>query len=51
MRSLGVQPQRFSKYCLGIPVFYPGVKANLFKPRYLLIERIMRKGDPDERFH
>jgi len=44
MRSLGVQPQRFSKYCMGISIFNPEIKANNFKPRTLLVERIMWKG-------
>ena len=45
MRKLGVQPRRFSKYCIGIPQFYPQVKSNRFKPRELLVERIIHDGD------
>lgn len=45
MRAMKIQPQRFSKYCLGITLFYPQVKHNRFKPRTLLIERIIRQGD------
>jgi len=44
IHTLGVQPQRFSKYCTGIPMFYPDVKANRFKRRVLLVDRIMSKG-------
>ncbi len=44
MRSLSVPPQRFRKYCMGITIFYPRAKANNFKPRNLLIKRIMQKG-------
>jgi hypothetical protein len=43
IRPLGIQPQRFSKYCMGIPMFYPKIKANRFKRRVLLVERIMRE--------
>jgi hypothetical protein len=45
MRVMKIQPMRFSKYCMGIPLFYPQVKHNRFKPRTLLIERIKRQGD------
>ena len=45
MRELGVQPRRFSKYCLGIPQFYPQVKANRFKPREVLVENIINQGE------
>jgi hypothetical protein len=44
MRAMKVQPQRFSKYCMGITLFYPQVKYNRFKRRTLLVERIMRQG-------
>jgi len=45
MRAMKIQPQRFSKYCMGITRYYPLVKQNRFKPRTLLIERIIRQGD------
>ena len=45
MRSMKIQPMRFSKYCMGISLFYPQVKHNRFKPRTLLIERIIAQGD------
>ncbi len=51
MRTLGVQPRRFSKYCMGIPTFYPQVKANRFKPRVILIERIMNQGGQNGNIH
>ena len=45
MRAMKTQPERFSKYCQGITHFYPQVKHNRFKPRTLLIERIIRQGE------
>jgi len=44
MRELGIQPRRFSKYCMGIPQFYPHIKANRFKPRQILVENIIDQG-------
>ena len=44
MRVMKVAPQRFSKYCLGISRFYPQVKANRFKRRSLMVERVLRRG-------
>lgn len=39
MREFRIMPMRFSKYCFGIYQFYPVLKYNRFKPRYLFIER------------
>jgi len=44
MRAMNISPQRFSKYCLGITKLYPRIKQNRFKPRNLMVERIMRQG-------
>jgi VTC domain len=44
MRAMNIMPQRFSKYCLGITQFYPQLKQNRFKPRNLMVERIMDQG-------
>jgi VTC domain-containing protein len=44
MRTMNIMPQRFSKYCLGITQFYPQVKHNRFKPRNLMVARIMGQG-------
>lgn len=44
MCTMKIQPQRFSRYCLGISLFYPQVKHNRFKPRTLLVQRILRQG-------
>ena len=45
MRMMNIKPQHFSKYCLGITQLYAAVKQNRFKPRNLVIERIMRQGN------
>jgi hypothetical protein len=39
MRKLHITPIRFSKYCYGIYLFYPDLKHNRFKPRYLFFDR------------
>jgi len=44
MRDMNIAPQRFSKYCLGITELYPQIKQNRFKPRNLMVERIMEQG-------
>ena len=44
MRMMNIKPQRFSKYCLGITRLYPQLKQNRFKPRNLMVERIMHQG-------
>jgi hypothetical protein len=46
MRSEGIPPRGISKYCLGVALLYPEVKHNNFKPRLLLLEKLMR-GDRD----
>lgn len=33
MRSLGVRPGGFSKYCMGVSLVSPDVKHNRFKPK------------------
>ncbi len=35
MREERIMPSRFSKYCFGVYLFYPHLKHNRFKPRYL----------------
>lgn len=37
MHELHVRPMRFSKYCFGIYQFFPFLKYNRFKPRYLFM--------------
>lgn len=39
MHGLRITPMRFSKYCFGIYQFFPFLKHNRFKPRYLALER------------
>ncbi|MBN1878004.1 MAG: polyphosphate polymerase domain-containing protein [Anaerolineae bacterium] len=43
MRTLGVRPMGFSKYCMGVSLLYDQVKSNNFKPQRLYINKIMRE--------
>ncbi len=43
MRELGIQPERFSKYCAGVYMLYEHVKTNNFKRRMRLVERLMQE--------
>ncbi len=40
MREFRVAPMRFSKYCFGVYRFYPALKYNRFKQRYLYINAL-----------
>lgn len=40
MRVLGVRPMSFSKYCIGVSLFYDQVKHNNFKPQRLYIDKL-----------
>jgi hypothetical protein len=40
MRKYSIPPIRFSKYCFGIYLFYPFLKYNRFKSRYLFFEKV-----------
>ena len=42
LRSFGVRPHSFSKYCVGIASLYPAVRVNRFKP---LLRRLHRLTD------
>ena len=42
MRVLGVRRTSFSKYCLGVSYLYPQLKHNNFKPKHLLVQKLMR---------
>jgi hypothetical protein len=42
MRRLGLRPDGFSKYCMGINMLYPAIKRNNFKSRRLLINKLLR---------
>ena len=44
LRTLGVRPLDFSKYCAGVNLLYPQVKGNGFKPRMLKMYKIMQGG-------
>ena len=44
MREFGVASTRFSKYCFGVYRFYPGLKYNRFKQRYLYIDALAGEG-------
>ena len=41
MRALRVQPQGFSKYCIGVAMLYSQVKKNAIKPRLLAIHKMI----------
>jgi len=41
MRALGVRQTSFSKYCLGISYLCPQLKQNNFKPKHLLVQKLM----------
>jgi len=51
MRAQGIRPTGFSKYCVGVTLLYPEVKSNHFKPKVLLIERLLQNGRPHGRYH
>jgi len=41
MHAMGVRPCRLSKYCLGLSLLHPGMKANRFKPRYRHLQKLL----------
>lgn len=43
MRRLGVRKTGFSKYCMGVSLFYDHVKKNALKPKLLMVNK-MQKG-------
>jgi hypothetical protein len=43
MRSLGVRPTGFSKYCIGVSMLYPEVKHNRFKPQLSRIDKLLHE--------
>ena len=51
MRAQGIRPTGFSKYCVGVTLLYPQVKTNHFKPKLLLMERLLQDGRNDGRRH
>ena len=50
MRELHIPPIRFSKYCFGIYQFYPLLKYNRFKPRYMFLQRISDDNIPYQEY-
>jgi hypothetical protein len=44
MRTLGVRPTSFSKYCLGVSYLCPQLKHNNFKTTQLMLQKVMRGG-------
>ena len=49
LRRRGIYRTGFSKYCAGMAAIYPQLKANRFKRRQLLIDRLLRSGVRRER--
>lgn len=43
MRTLGIRPMSFSKYCIGIASLYDGVKTNAFKPKLRYVNKLMQE--------
>lgn len=46
-RSLGIRPSKFSKYCIGVSLFFNRVKANQFKPTLLFANKLMHRSNHD----
>ena len=44
MRAMGIRSTGFSKYCVGVSLLYQNVKHNNFKPKLLLLKKLMHKG-------
>lgn len=44
MRTQGIRPTGFSKFCVGVMLLYPEVKTNHFKPKLMLMERLLQDG-------
>jgi hypothetical protein len=51
MRSMGIRPDGFSKYCVGVALLHPGVKHNRFKPKLQLINKLMKGTNNVHRNH
>jgi hypothetical protein len=43
MRTQGIRPTPFSKYCAGVYMLYDGVKTNNFKSRIRLVEKLIQE--------
>jgi len=42
MRIQGIRPSGFSKYCIGMAKINGGLKRNRFKPRLLMVDKLMK---------
>lgn len=51
MRAQGIRRTGFSKYCVGVSLLYPQIKGNRFKPKLLMIERLLQNGRVHGRYH
>lgn len=49
MRAHGIRSTTFSKYCVGVSLLYEDVKSNRFKPKLLMMERLLGELNDDER--
>jgi hypothetical protein len=49
IKSSGVRPSPFSKYCIGVSLLYPGIKHNRFKPILHHVSRLLGGDIPNER--
>jgi hypothetical protein len=50
MRVTGVRRTSFSKYCLGLSYLYPQLKHNNFKPKHMLVQKLMQ-GESHVYYH
>ncbi len=47
MRTLGVRPLSFSKYCIGVAQLYDRIKANRFKPQCRYLDKLSNHRDTE----
>ena len=45
MRTLGVRPTSFSKYCIGVSMLYPEIKHNRFNPQLCRIAQLLHERE------
>ncbi len=46
MRAMNLRPMGFSKYCMGVTMLYPEVKANNFKPKLRRVTQLIEPSTP-----
>lgn len=44
LKSEGIYPKKFSKYCMSAALLYKNLKANRFKPRILMLNKILNEN-------